>query len=128
MKKIMVFGVFDILHEGHRDFLRQAKALGDYLIVAAAQDNIVNELKARLPRRALADRMRALRSDPNVDEVVEGDAVIGAWGVVRAHRPDVVAFGHDQHDQRRAFEKAAALRQFGWPIAIALLDRYERSS
>ena len=45
MKKVMVFGTFDGLHEGHLDFFRQAREYGDYLIVAVARDVNVKKIK-----------------------------------------------------------------------------------
>lgn len=38
MKKIITYGTFDLLHYGHINLLRRAKALGDYLIVALSTD------------------------------------------------------------------------------------------
>ncbi|HKC04500.1 MAG TPA: adenylyltransferase/cytidyltransferase family protein, partial [Patescibacteria group bacterium] len=35
---VLAGGVFDILHYGHIHFLKQAKKLGDYLIVAMESD------------------------------------------------------------------------------------------
>ena len=96
MKKVMAFGTFDGIHDGHRSFLRQARSCGDYLVVVIPQDSIVVKLKGRLPKNRLDDRIAALRSLEWVDEVAAGDAEIGDWKVVDAHRPDVVAVGHDQ--------------------------------
>ncbi|MGN1310082.1 MAG: adenylyltransferase/cytidyltransferase family protein, partial [Akkermansia sp.] len=34
MTKVFVSGSFNVLHAGHMQFLRDAKSLGDYLIVS----------------------------------------------------------------------------------------------
>ena len=38
MKKVITYGTFDLLHYGHIQLLRRAKAYGDYLIVALSTD------------------------------------------------------------------------------------------
>ena len=38
MKKVITYGTFDLLHYGHINLLRRAKALGDYLIVVLSTD------------------------------------------------------------------------------------------
>ena len=47
--KIMVYGTFDVLHLGHVDFLRQAKALGDFLVVSVARDVNAKKFKGYAP-------------------------------------------------------------------------------
>jgi len=56
--KIMLFGTFDIFHEGHRDFLRQAREYGDYLIVVIARDETVKNVKGKLPRNNESVRLQ----------------------------------------------------------------------
>ena len=46
-KKVMVFGTFDGIHDGHRHFLREAKKQGEELIVAVSKDEVVQKLKNR---------------------------------------------------------------------------------
>ncbi len=45
MKKVLTAGVFDLLHIGHIELFRKAKALGDYLIVAVQDSDCVLRFK-----------------------------------------------------------------------------------
>jgi glycerol-3-phosphate cytidylyltransferase len=38
MKRVITYGTFDLLHYGHINLLKRAKALGDYLIVVVSTD------------------------------------------------------------------------------------------
>ncbi|MEC2306261.1 adenylyltransferase/cytidyltransferase family protein, partial [Weizmannia sp. CD-2023] len=44
MKKVITYGTFDLLHWGHINLLKRARALGDYLIVGLSSDEF-NEIK-----------------------------------------------------------------------------------
>lgn len=38
MKRVITYGTFDLLHYGHINLLKRAKAMGDYLVVALSTD------------------------------------------------------------------------------------------
>ena len=42
MRKVITYGTFDLLHEGHLRLFERAKELGDYLIVAVSTDEFSN--------------------------------------------------------------------------------------
>ena len=47
MKRVITYGTFDLLHYGHINLLRRAKALGDYLIVALSTEEFNQKLKGK---------------------------------------------------------------------------------
>lgn len=96
-KKIIVFtnGVFDILHRGHVDYLRQAKALGDVLVVGMNTDSSVKKIKGpQRPMQNQNDRAVIAASLKSVDYVIlfsepTPDRLISSV------RPDVLVKGAD---------------------------------
>ncbi len=94
----MVFGTFDIIHDGHRHLLREAALVGDEVIVVVARDEHVLELKGKLPENVLADRIEAIVCESEVSEVVPSDEELGTYSVVETYRPDVILLGYDQDE------------------------------
>lgn len=126
MKKVMAFGVFDGVHGGHREFLRQARMLGDYLIVVVAQDHIVQELKGKTPVKNIEERFEHLRDADGVDMVAIGDHDSNTWEVVKKHKPDIIAIGHDQ--QVLMDELNHDLPKFGLYPELRMLEVYEKNT
>jgi len=95
--KIFVFtnGCFDILHRGHVELLKQARSLGDLLIVAVNSDESVRRLKGhRRPIVRQEDRTVVLASLECVDYVtVFGEDT--PLQVISRLRPDVLVKGSD---------------------------------
>lgn len=88
-------GVFDLLHVGHVRYLRQARALGDALVVAINSDRSVKELKG--PERPVfeeGERAEILAALRDVDYVVVFDD-ISPRGAIRSLLPDVLVKGGD---------------------------------
>lgn len=70
-KKVLVGGCFDILHYGHVHFLKKARSLGDYLIVALESDQNIKRLKGGgRPFHDQEKRREMLESLTFVDEVI----------------------------------------------------------
>lgn len=95
-RRVMVFGVFDGLHAGHRAFLRQAKKRGVELIVVVARDEVVRLLKNKTPRHPQAARVSALRRNGLADRVALGDKEQGTYRVISRWEPDIICLGYDQ--------------------------------
>lgn len=100
MTRIMVFGTFDIVHEGHKNFFEQARALAadPYLIVSIARDDTVERVKGTRPRHSEEERSAAVQASGLVDAVVVGD-VEGYTAHIVAARPDIIALGYDQEGE-----------------------------
>jgi cytidyltransferase-like protein len=123
MHKVMVFGTFDGIHEGHRHLFREAKRHGDHLIAVVAPDQIVHDLKGKMPRHHVGDRMEFLMAEPDVDRVVMGDDELGSWNVIHRHRPHVVAIGYDQ--ERLLTDLQGHVGMLRWPLEIVTLSPYK---
>lgn len=86
-------GCFDILHRGHIDFLKQARALGDVLVVALNSDDSIRHLKGdSRPVNTLDDRLEVLSAIHAVDFLVPFDDESPA-ALIKAIRPDILAKG-----------------------------------
>lgn len=92
----MAFGTFDGIHPGHLHYLRKARALGDELVVVVARDRNVRIIKGRSPATNEKERLKAVKKLDFVDKAVLGDREVRKWGVIKRHRPQVVALGYDQ--------------------------------
>ncbi len=123
MKKIMVFGSFDGIHDGHRAFFKEARSHGDYLIAVLAQDHIIEHLKGRAPKLNLTERFEHLNKEDGVDEVVIGDKELSAWEVVQKYQPEIIAVGYDQTLLREDLEKH--LVRLGVQPDIKVMSAYE---
>ncbi|HET6725483.1 MAG TPA: bifunctional D-glycero-beta-D-manno-heptose-7-phosphate kinase/D-glycero-beta-D-manno-heptose 1-phosphate adenylyltransferase HldE [Gammaproteobacteria bacterium] len=99
---VMTNGCFDLLHPGHIAYLRQARALGDRLIVAVNDDASVRWLKGEgRPVNLLDDRMIMLSALETVDWVVPFSEDTPARLIARV-LPDVLVKGGDYRPEEIA--------------------------
>ena len=89
----MLFGTFDILHEGHLNLFKQAKNYGDYLIVVVARDSTVEDVKQHKTLYNENQRLTAVQKV--VDLAVLGNKV-DKNKVIEEYKPDVICLGYDQ--------------------------------
>ena len=71
MKRVITYGTFDLLHYGHINLLRRAKALGDYLIVALSTDEFNQIEKHKTCYFTFEERKALLESIRYVDLVIK---------------------------------------------------------
>lgn len=100
----MATGTFDLLHIGHIYFLKEAKKLGNELVVVVARDNTVRKLKHE-PVTAETMRLELIKELKSVDKAVLGHEK-DMYAIVEELQPDIIALGYDQiHDEKRINEE-----------------------
>jgi cytidyltransferase-like protein len=111
MKKVMVFGTFDIFHEGHKNFLKQASQKGDYLIAVVARDKTVSSIKKQRTINNERNRFKILNNNKLVDKVILG-SLVDKYSAIKKYQPDVICLGYDQKVFTDKIEKK--LKEFGF--------------
>jgi len=122
MKKIIVFGSFDILHKGHFYFLKQAKSYGNYLIVVLARDKTIEQLKNRKPLNNEKKRKANLEKIDIVDKVLLGN-LKDKYKVIEEQKPDIICLGYDQKFFVNSLKQELAKRNLN--IKIVKLKPYK---
>jgi len=97
-KTVVIFGVFDGIHDGHSSFIKDAKKQGNHLVAIVARDSVVKELKGQLPEYNEAERINALLKVPDIDLVLLGDIELGTYNILKEVNPNVVYLGYDQKE------------------------------
>ena len=108
-KKVMVFGSFDDLHDGHRALFRQAKKHGK-LVVVIARDTSIQHIKHRHVRSSEIKRHARVAAEKIVDKAVLGHPE-DFFLVIEREKPDIIMLGYDQEPKDVAgFKERLALR------------------
>ncbi len=95
MKTILIFGTFDFFHAGHLALIKQARKLGDRLVVVIARDETVERVKHQKPIHSEQDRKKIVSAIRYVDQVLLGSKT-DVYAVLKKVKPDVIALGYDQ--------------------------------
>lgn len=94
MKRILTYGTFDLLHFGHIEILRRAKALGDYLVVAVSTDEF-NAIKNKKAYHSYETRKKMLEAVRYVDLVIPEQTWEQKRNDVKTYHIDTVVMGSD---------------------------------
>jgi D-beta-D-heptose 7-phosphate kinase/D-beta-D-heptose 1-phosphate adenosyltransferase len=116
LRIVFTNGCFDVLHFGHTSYLRQARELGDRLVVAMNSDHSVRRLKGPgRPVNGEADRAAVVAALECVDYVTvfDGDTPIP---LLRDLRPDVYVKGGDYSPEMLA--ETEIVRSYGGEVRM----------
>lgn len=94
MKRVITYGTFDLLHYGHINLLRRAKALGDYLIVGLSTDEF-NAIKGKKSYFPYEKRKMLLEAIRYVDLVIPENAWEQKRSDIQKYQADIFVMGDD---------------------------------
>ena len=95
MTKVITYGTYDLLHQGHLNLLRRAKELGDYLIVGVTSDSYDRNRGKLNVRNNVLERVEAVRSTGYADEIIIEDYVGQKIDDIQKYNVDIFAIGSD---------------------------------
>lgn len=94
MKRVITYGTFDVLHYGHVNLLKRAKALGDYLIVALSSDEF-NKIKNKKSYYTYEQRKKILEACRYVDLVIPENNWEQKISDIQTYKADIFVMGDD---------------------------------
>ena len=95
MTKVITYGTYDLLHQGHINLLRRAKALGDYLIVGVTNDTFDRDRGKLNVRNNVLERVDAVRATGLADQIIIEDYVGQKIDDIQKYGVDIFAIGSD---------------------------------
>ena len=95
MKKVITYGTYDLLHQGHINLLKRAKDLGDYLIVGVTNDNFDRDRGKLNVRNNVLERVEAVKSTGYADKIIIEDYVGQKIDDIQKYDVDIFAIGSD---------------------------------
>ena len=95
MKRIITYGTFDLLHYGHINLLKRAKALGDYLIVVVSSDEFNLKEKNKICYFSYGIRKQLVEAIRYVDLVIPENTWEQKINDIKEYHIDTFVMGDD---------------------------------
>jgi len=95
MTRVITYGTYDLLHQGHINLLRRAKELGDYLIVGVTSDSFDRGRGKLNVRNNVLERVEAVKATGYADEVIIEDYLGQKIDDIQKYDVDIFAIGSD---------------------------------
>ena len=95
MKKVITYGTYDLLHQGHLNLLKRAKELGDYLIVGVTNYNFDRDRGKLNVRNNVLERVEAVKATGYADKIIIEDYVGQKIDDIQKYNVDIFAIGSD---------------------------------
>lgn len=95
MIKVITYGTYDLLHEGHIRLMERAKALGDYLIVGVTADDFDKTRGKINIQQSLMERVNAVKAIGIADEVIVEEYEGQKIDDIRKYGVDIFTVGSD---------------------------------
>lgn len=95
MKRVITYGTYDLLHQGHINLLRRAKELGDYLIVGVTSDSFDRGRGKLNVRNNVLERVEAVKATGYADKVIIEDYLGQKIDDIQKYNVDIFAIGSD---------------------------------
>jgi FAD synthetase len=95
MRRVLIFGTFDILHPGHIFFIKFSAKYGA-LIVSLARDSHVKLLKNKQVNFNFRQRHNRLGRLKVISDIVPSDPILNSYKILSKVRPNLIILGHDQ--------------------------------
>lgn len=117
-KRAVVFGIFDGIHEGHRDLFRQARHYGHEFIVIVGRDSASLKWKGKKPFYSEQERLSLVLKEKLVNVALIGDEKQSTYCVLEDLNPDLICLGYDQKDLEEDLQKWMKRKRKEIPIFI----------
>ena len=123
--KVLTAGTFDILHTGHIEYFKAAKALaeGSDLIIIVATDKNSIKIKKKTPINNQDIRLKRVKELNIADSVILGTESNPINSVLKT-KPDIIALGYDQWPNEDSLQ--SELKQKGLNVKIIRMPKFRK--